>query len=264
MKKGFGKLTRKQVRDVYSILYRAQQEKSSLDEFFKNEPSAKIVRILDATTPWAYFYELPFLHVLSLFLLSITSKAQLKRITKTDDPVQAFIDWANSDIRAPRGFNKWTIEEGALFLSFTMAIAFNQKSLSMFGCYLNDLVGKARKDDDALFDAILVDRSVLASFTAGKRITRAMLENDGEFFDHLMKAIKGTRPKRPEKEYDDLRYMAGVLDESIGLKNISRKKVYDVLVEDLQLYPDTGKDSMKGFEKFIERMLKEKPTRKRK
>ena len=54
--------------------------------------------------------------------------------------------------------------------------------------------------------------------------------------------------------------MVRLLDESIGLTNISRKRAYDLLVEDLELYPETGKDSMKGFEKFIERQLKGKPT----
>ena len=54
--------------------------------------------------------------------------------------------------------------------------------------------------------------------------------------------------------------MVELLDQSIGLKNISHKKIYNLLVEDLELYPETGKDAMKGFEKFIERQLKIKPT----
>ena len=87
-----------------------------------------------------------------------------------------------------------------------------------------------------------------------------MIENDGEFFDHLAKAIKGTRPKRPLEKFDDLRFMIELLDRSVGLKNISQKKIYNLLVEDLELYPETGKDAMKGFEKFMERQLKGKPT----
>jgi len=264
MEKEFGKLSRKQVREVFSLLYATEQERLSLDEFFKEEPAEKLVKVLGATIPWAYLYEIPFIHLISLFLLSIISKAQLKRISKAEDPTQAFLDWVNSNPRAPRGFSKWTKEEGALFIAITMSISFNFQSLKMFGRYLNDLVANAKENDEALFDAILVDRCVLTTITASRRIARAMLVNDGEFFDHLVKAIKGTRPRRPEKEYDDLRYMISLLVETMGVKNLNRKKVYDLLVEDLELYPDTGLDAMKGFEKFIERMLKEKPTRKRK
>ena len=191
----------------------------------------------------------------------LTSKTKVKKILKSKDPAQVLLNWANSDPKPPRGFNKWKTKEMAIFLSLTQVIYYNMQAISVFRKSLCDLIGEARQgDDSALFDAILVDRSAMTSITGSKRIARAMLENDGEFFDHLTKAIKGTRPKRPHEKFNDLRFMVELLDQSIGIKNTSHKKIYNLLVEDLELYPETGKDAMKGFEKFIERQLKIKPT----
>ena len=257
--KEYGKLSKKQIKEVYAYFYQGQREAAEVSELFRDTTNEKVVRLLDATIPWAYFYEIPHVHLLSFYLLCVTSKAQLNRMRKSDDPHQAMLDWANSKPRAPRGFNKWTIEEGALFISLTKAVQFNLLSVQSFGIYLNEFIARARKgDDNALFNAILIDQSTICSLTASKRISRAVIQSDGEFFDHLAKAIKGTRPRKPQKKHDDLRVMTQVIDESIGINNLSRSKIYDLLVDDMQLYPVEGKDAMKGFEKFIERMLKNK------
>ncbi|MDA3832528.1 MAG: hypothetical protein PF495_03950, partial [Spirochaetales bacterium] len=81
---------------------------------------------------------------------------------------------------------------------------------------------------------------------------------DDNFIDLLSKAIKGSRPKREnrDKSLDDLRYMMEVMDEEIGLNKLTHNELYDIHADDLELYDK----SLDGFIKVIQRRNKRHRT----
>jgi len=129
--KEFGNLSREQVRETFSFLYQGKTEKSDLDDLIKQKRE-KLAAVLDSVIPWSLFYELPYPHLAVFYFLVLASKTKVKSILKSKDPAQALFDWANSDPKPPRGFNKWDTEDMGIFLSLTMAMIFNIQSISMF------------------------------------------------------------------------------------------------------------------------------------
>ena len=100
---------------------------------------------------------------------------------------------------------------------------------------LSALVEEVRQGDDrALFDAVRVDRSIVACPTIASRISRAELCEDREFFLRLKKAFKGLSRKHWEA-YNDLRYVLFVLRE-FGLDKLSDEELEKLLVHELKVY----------------------------
>jgi len=77
---------------------------------------------------------------------------------------------------------------------------------------------------------------------------------DESFFQKLSKAITRTRAKKPNKEYNDLRFMMTAIKQHSCYSSISKDDLYQMVAEDLQLYSTDNKDSFRSFFKFIERL----------
>ena len=85
--------------------------------------------------------------------------------------------------------------------------------------------------------------------------------HDEPFFNQLAKAITRTRPRRPESEHDDLRYMLEAVDEMNEYQGLTMKEKYDLLAVDMELYDTDGKkDPLSGFKRLVERRDKRKAT----
>jgi len=111
----------------------------------------------------------------------------------------------------------------------------------------------ANGDDEALFMAVLVDRAVVQAEPIAQRICHAQMLGDESFMNQLAKAITRTKPRRPSQEYDDLRLILQLLDEASGLDTSTDEELYQLLVEDLELYPDDRKDPLAGLKKLIQK-----------
>lgn len=64
-----------------------------------------------------------------------------------------------------------------------------------------------------LFDAVLIDRTVISTPSVAKRLQIAQLMRDESFFNKLSKSITRTRARKPNKEFNDLRFMMAALKE---------------------------------------------------
>lgn len=138
---------------------------------------------------------------------------------------------------------------------------YQMASFSMFSQSLSELVNKAKSDDEALFDAVLVDRSVVGCAPIVQRIQYAQLISDESFMESLSKAMTRTRPRRPAKGHDDLRYMLEAMDDMKMYESATKAELFDIFANDLELYELDGKeDPFSGFKRLLERRAKRKAT----
>ena len=259
--KEYGKLSLKQLRELYSSYYQLQKEKEELNETIE-ERIERIKQIFDYAPPWAHWYEFSWEKGLALFLVAMGLDEEFKNAAASPDPHQAILDMMAGDHKLPIDEEDITDEEQGVIASLLFSI-FNQlEAISIFSQPMSELVEKARNgNDEALLNAVIVDRGVVAAPSVARRIQLAHLAGDEAFLNKLAKAITRTRPRRPSEDYDDLRFMLEALEASKGLDNLSYEQLYNFFVGELQLYPGEGrKDTFEGLRKLIQRRKKLRGT----
>lgn len=255
MKEDFYESLKTELREFYAHYYQHQQDKEQLAALIKDKPDS--LKSLSEVPPWSHLYELSFKTFLALGILEFNLTEIIQHIAQSGAQLQSFSEQMNDSDNVLDLDEVLSDEEKGFRISLTLATINQMSSISMHSQPLSTLVEKIRLgDDNALFDAVLVDRSIVSSPTVAHRIQIAQLMEDGNFMELLSKAIKRSRPKRPEKGLDDLRYMLEVLDGEIGLENITHNKLYDILSVDLELYGE----SIDGFKKIIQRRNKRHRT----
>jgi len=246
--KEFGKLSRNQLRSLYASYHKLKQEQEELKAEI-SQKKEELKGLVRRTGAWGQYYQFSTKQVLALFLVASGLDAEVIRATDCKDPQQKIIDLTESDWK-PKDLSK---EEEGVLLGLYFAHIGNFNSLAMFNRTVSDLVQDSMDDKDALFKAIYVDRSSMQAEPIAQRICHAQLVNDTSFFDRLAKAVTRTKPSRPKPEYDDVRFMLEILNDSLGLTNITHEKLYELVVDDLELYPDNGKDPMSSLKKLIQK-----------
>ena len=255
MKGKFNKTSEYQFREIYAHHYKNQQDTNELLELIREKPSS--LQLLSIVPPWSHFYELSYIDHLFLFIIEFKLADIVRKSAHSDNQVEAFLQEMESLEEQSIPDEVLSEEEIAYRFSLTLANIHQVSSISIFHQPLSDLVIKARKgDDEALFDAVLVDRSVMSAPSIAHRIQFAQIMHDEDFMDLLSKAVKRSRPRRPTEKLDHVRYMLEVIDEEIGLKNVTYNNLYDLLSEDLELYDD----SIDGLKKLIQRRNKRHGT----
>jgi len=256
MEKELGKLSSQQFRRLFALVHKGLDEQLDLEKAISADPD-KVSNFIKDKAQWSIYYELPYPHFLGLFFIALGLSNKIKEFASFEDPQEAVISWAESDPMPPPESDDLSDEEKITIFGLMMAMTRNFSAIQQFHIPINSLIEKAKEDDEALFDAILVDRHVINTPTATSRIACAEATNDGQFFDLLTKAINKTRPRRPKEDFDILRFMLSALDEATGLSNLSYEQIHSLMVDDLQLYPEDTKDSFSGLKKLIQRRQKD-------
>lgn len=251
------KLTTGQIKRLYANLHKANLSREELSSIV-SENTKKISAFLEPACPWSYWYDIPFNHLLLIFFTCAGMIEDIIRICKSGNADSQLLDYLDSDPDIDTEIEElYTDEEKAIVASLGVAI-FNQSlAISIFGENINSMIKSAKEgNDNALFDAVLVDRSVISTPSVAKRIQIAQLTKDEPFFNLLSKAITRTRPRRPVADYDDARFMITALDECKSFSSNSNVELYKLIANELELYPTSGEDSFKAFEKFLQRLRK--------
>lgn len=110
-------------------------------------------------------------------------------------------------------------------------------SIMIYQKTLNGLVEEVRQGNDkSLFDAVRIDRTIMACPTFADRISKAELLRDKYFFQRLRNALKGPQQKHWQS-YQDLRYALYVL-RNLGFDKLSDDELENLLVHQLKVYPN--------------------------
>ncbi len=247
--KEFGKLSQQQFRELYAAYHQLKQEKADFtNEATKNK--ARLEELVTKTGSWGIYYEFSYLEILSMFLIASGLADRIKDACTQEDPQQEVIDliegdWLPEDL---------TEEEEALMLGLHFANIGNISGMKMFSQTVSSMIEQvANGNDEALFKAVFTDRASVQAEPIARRICKAQILGDEPFMNLLAKAITRTKPGRPKLNYDDLRFMLEVMDDACDLDNITHSRLYDLVVDDLELYPDDGKDPISSLKKLIQK-----------
>lgn len=246
------------------------------DEFVevKKELSLKKDKFFDSDFPsitWAPLYENTIEECIALFILSIDVQDDIHRIASSENQ----LDDLNSlvvDLR-PRLDNlhdsqvseEKQKEFTIAITSITTLLAMSNRSLMVYGLYINDLVKIARDSKDimladrSLLKAIKIDTSVVSCPTASKRISEAVLLDDKKFLNKLKNAITGKLGVRELRNFQKMRVILQVLHESGGV-NLNDEELKELFVNQLALYSDSQSSAQKNLKEFTYKFKQQKST----
>jgi hypothetical protein len=236
--KEFGKLTTEQFKSLIQTLPEIRKESSSLAEAVRNIPEDRFNEMLKKDFYWALVYELSFVEHLSFLLLALDKLEFIKSVSKSADPTKCLLDSleTDDDYQWNGGWNGLFDKQDLVGLVYSLQRTI--LSIMIYQKTLNQLVEEVRQGlDDSLFDAVRLDRSIVAAPTIAARIARAELRQDKRFFERLRSAIKGPSQKHWEA-YKDLRFALYTLRD-LGFDNLTDDQLVDLLVNQLKVYPDT-------------------------
>lgn len=236
--KEFGKLTTEQFKSLIQKLPELRKEGSSFAEAFRNIPEDRFKEMLEKDFYWAKVYELTFIEHVAFLLLALDKLEFMNSAKNSPDPTQYILDSLESD-----DDYTWSGGWHGLFgkqdlVGLVYSLRRTILSVMIYQKTINQLVEEVRQGiDDSLFDAVRLDRSIVAAPTIAARIAKAELRQDKNFFERLRKAIKGPLQKHWEA-YKDLRFALYTLRD-LGFDNLTDDQLVDLLVNQLKVYPDT-------------------------
>lgn len=245
--KEFGRLSRRQVREIFALSHQAHINLNELRSLVA-ESHEKMRAIVDSSGSWGELYEIP-VHVLFVLLMeSMGLYGGLQLALKDSDDIhQSFLDFFNEesddDLDVPE-------EDYPFVFVLSLVLMKNFEATRHFGLSISQMVERvARGDDDLLFTAVICDRSVVQAEPIAARISLAELLEDESFMALLAKAITKTRPALTKRDFDDTRFILSTLQESIGLENIPNKTIDELIADDLEALP--GRNSFDRLSKLI-------------
>lgn len=198
---------------------------------------------------WGDFYEFPFLEQMALLVVLVGLHVPLQEAVQSEDPQEAVTRWGEAESSLDAWHTEHENDIKWLHLVWlTVVLQRNILSVMLYGQTMGALVELVRKgDDDALFKAVRVDRSVLLAAPCADRLSKAELINDKEFFMHLRRALKG-----PDKKHmvaiQDLRYSIVALREC-GFDRFSDADLERLFIR-TRLYPNNA-GALKNLRKHI-------------
>jgi hypothetical protein len=219
-----------------------RSQMQTLPELVRSSP--KLCQLINEPTfYWAAVYDLSFNEQLALLFCALGLADKLHQAAQSDNPTQQVISWIDSEDAFDNEFDNWSGGTGGIFkmehiIGLAYALQHNVLAIMIFHRSMATLIEEARDGNlPSLFNAIRIDRSVVACPSVAVRISKAEFENDKQFFLHLRSAIKGLSKKHWES-YRDLRYSLCLLRE-MGFDKMSDAQLEDLLVHKLKLYPKT-------------------------
>lgn len=236
--KEYGKLTVEQFKALISRLPEIRKQQGELADIVRAVPKARLEELLPKDYYWADVYELSFIDHMALLLMAMDKLEFIHQAAQSDDPQQVVLD----DLDMPDD-GEWNggwqgLFEKADLIGLVAALQRTILSIMVYQKPLSTLVEEVRQgNNDALFDAVRLDRSMMACPTFAARISKAELSRDNHFFLRLRKALKGPSQKHWQS-YQDLRYALFVLRD-LGFDKLSDDQLENLLVHQLKVYPNS-------------------------
>ncbi len=219
---------RGQLRNIYAVLHGAKQQAAEFDELVSSKPE-KFNESMKLVPPWGAAYEKPWKNILSALFKVVGLSEKITELAEQDNPANAILKLVDDDPKLDVDPGR-DVSDDQKWIGLALFFAFlgNLESVNMYGVPLSQLVEKASEgDDEALFNAVTVDRAAMQAEPIARRICKAQIANDTSFMDRLAKAVTRTRPRRPSEKLDDVRYMLIILHEqSRSVRSSVRKDHY--------------------------------------
>lgn len=265
-----GRLSSNDLRLVLSFLPMFESEAAQATALVK-EKSEKVFTGNFAKVRWCHLYELPFPQHLTQCTTALGFADDQKEIAAAPNHIEAVaaklqcMDAEIDEVCASASQEELDQfrESIPIRLALTTSLYNSFRCLLAFGCYLNDLIAQARAGDDeqALFNAIRVDPTVVGCPTAITYISRAVLVEDERFMGKLKLALNGNLLKQNQANFQKMRVVLRVLFEA-GATQLTDAQLHELFVKQLRLYAADSKagDVTKNLRKFANRYMKVRTT----
>ncbi|MDP3608643.1 MAG: hypothetical protein U1D41_16790 [Nitrosomonas sp.] len=222
---------------------------------------------------WCHLYELPIHQHIDFNFPGLLPEEQVlewrKQVAESSGKIAALPNVAeqiNNYFNARENPTKEDIKALRPFLS-TICVYFYSIQYSLFcilyhGCFLNELIERIRiGDDQALFDAIRVDPTVIGCQSVIERISKARMLKDSDFLKELKKTESGVSAKLKQANYQKMRLILKVLSEA-GATRLFNKELSQLFVEEINLYTanSAGGGVEKSLRKFADTYMKQNAT----
>lgn len=209
--------------------------------------SAELAKLEKAGFPdWSYYYDIFIPLALTPKGVAELLKTPIPKVFKTLIQAEAT---TNSLAAAALGEKEYLtfLFFAAIQDSFTCLLAYRKP--------LMELLAKARQgDDNALFKLVAVNKAILTTDWAVKRLRRAQLEHDRNFFKELAKAIRDTPAAALTPPQKILAFIL-ILFWEAGLKFLTRRELFEYF-EEVGLYGEDVTDitDEMTLAKFVNRL----------
>lgn len=218
----FGKLSRQELREFYAYYYQSRLDLSEFAEL-RVQNVEKLRDYIASSGSWACLYDLPERTIVLLFLAAVNLLDAVISACRVANPHQGLLDFLSDDPEPGLGLSEEDISKAAVLF---MPMMGNFEAREQYGQSLNSLlVDAASGSDEALLKAVRVDRTCLGSEVVSERICLAQAISDESFMNLLAKSVTRAKPIRPKPHLDEARFLLTIIDESIGLTNLTYETV---------------------------------------
>lgn len=243
MEKEFGKYSLEELKQFVFVINEAPKFQKLFDGYLSSPEGEKFVNLFH-DMHWVSAYEESLIKQ-GLKILGLVNHSEwFANLVQSKNPQGEAISYASflsSQVGVDGYFDELlediSIQKLAYILGLGISVLRSLESIRINGVSIQDLVANYKRtgNDEILFSAIQMDRSIAASSIALARISRAELLGDEKFFNKLRNALKG-RPKKPWQAYGTLRFFLNMLHDDGILQNMGRQEQYNLFEAKLGIY----------------------------
>lgn len=259
-KKEFNNYTREQIKRAFLHQVDLTDDLKTLPGFVE-ENTDRFNQWFENSELWSCWFLMPITELLSLLFTVTGYRDRIIEVLESSDPVESFltmIDQENEENEENEGNEgneeneiEFSEEEQGVIATMLFALNSHISAVRIYSKYMNEMIEDARHSDDSLFDAVLIDRTIMAIPSIAKRVQLAESKNDEGFFNHLSKSITKTRP-RPKENIFDTKFILKLLDESGALNNVTQEELYEFVSRGLRAYEYKNGTKFEAFKKVIQ------------
>jgi hypothetical protein len=263
-RKEFGRFSREQLHLFSRQLLSIHLLQSEWQKLVEEEPQ-KVIGLFTHPYSWSSIYTEPFERHMAIVIVLGGLDSWLHEISGSEDAqalVLADLQEELESLGKADAYNEITGSEPKFLVGAWLALIKSMESIWHYGLPLNSLVRQVEQgNDEALFKAVRIDRSIVSCSPIADRIARAEIFSDKPFFNKLRNALNG-KSRKPKDEFGPLRYILSLLAEDGTLGGLSMQARYELICEDLGLYPDAvaSEDPARSLHQFIRRWQKSQST----
>ena len=187
-----GKLTVDQFRQLIQKLPEVRREMREVQELVRGRSEEWFKEFFGEEAAWASIYEWSLAEQIAWLILALGRRAKLMEMGESSDPQEALLTWSKTDELDDWKGGEWGIFEKKHILGLVVALQRNILSIMLYARSMGALVEEVRQgEDDSLFLAVRVDRTVVACPPIADRIAQGGTEERNQVFPET--------PERPQR-----------------------------------------------------------------
>lgn len=249
MPAGYGKLSKQRLHQLMALARCLPSENERVFALLENHCGSCAHLFLKGLS-WASYYENTHQRHVSLFLTMAKLGDRIVDLAQSADPESELPKAMLPGLGPEFGMDEHRARE---ILGLYIGLSHSMVSARYFGRTMNGLVEAISAGQDAgLLLSAKVDRTAPAAQPMLLRLSRAQLEGDTGLFGRLKTAIGG---KLGKPVWDDpaVAYLLAILDEDGSLERLSPEEIWDLIVEELSLWPSIDYAAKESLAKDVER-----------